>query len=141
MYGPVDGAGVVDWSFAGVLAGMSAANVVARMFSKSPCGEFSLTVITPVESLAVMPLIEPDFVLLNWSAPTMFPKKPTPGESTLKSRSIDALKSLALTGVPSEYLIPLRRVIVYVLPPSVTFGRSCARYGTMVAPSGPLACL
>src|SRR5436305_11015998 len=141
MYGPVDGAGDADWSFAGVLAGTGAANSVARMFSKSPCGEFSLTVITPVESFAVMPLIPPVLVLPNWSAPTMLPKKPTPGESTLKSRSIDDLKSVALTGDPSEYLIPLRSVIVYVLPPSVTFGRSCARYGTMVAPSGPLACL
>ena len=52
----------------------------------------------------------------------MFPKKPTPGESTLKSRSIVASKSLALTGVPSEYLRPFRSVIVYVLPPFVTFG-------------------
>ncbi len=54
----------------------------------------------------------PVFVLANWLAPTMLPKKPTPGESSLKSRSIVAWKSLALTAVPSEYLMPLRSVSV-----------------------------
>ena len=39
----------------------------------------------------------------------MLPKKPTPGESTLKSRSIVAAKSLALIGVPSEYFRPVFR--------------------------------
>src|SRR3954462_13750119 len=121
MYGPVAGSGEDDESFEGLFAGTSAANVVARMFSKSPCGAFRLIVIFPVASLVWMPLIEPLFAL---SDPTMPPKKPTPGESTLKSRTIDAVKSLAFTGVPSEYFRPLRRIIVYVLPPFVTFGRS-----------------
>jgi hypothetical protein len=89
-------------------------------------------------SFVVMPLMSPLFAL---SAPTMPPKKPTPGESTLKSRMIDALKSLAFTGVPFEYLMPLRRVSVYRLFPFVTFGSDCARYGTIVAPSGPFTCL
>ena len=71
----------------------------------------------------------------------MFPKKPTPGESTWKSRSIVALKSLALTGAPFEYFSPFRRVSVYVLPSDETVGRFSARYGTIVAPSGPLTCL
>src|SRR5258707_14084848 len=71
----------------------------------------------------------------------MFPKKPTPGESTLKSRSMVAAKSLALMAVPSEYLRPLRSVKVYVFASVETFGRSFARYGTSVAPSGPFACL
>ena len=53
------------------------------MFSKSPCGAISLIVISPVESFVVIPLMPPFFVFANWSAPTMFPKKPTPGESTL----------------------------------------------------------
>src|SRR6476659_9506419 len=142
MYGPVDGSGFVDVSFAGALSGTGAANVVARMFVKSPCGALSLIVITPVLSFVVMPEMWPEFGFFeNASAPTMFPKNPTPGESTLKSRSIVAAKSLALTGVPSEYFRPFRRVIVYVLPPSVTLGTSCARYGTIVAPSGPFTCL
>src|SRR2546423_357456 len=141
MYGPVDGAGCGDWSFAGVDAGSGAANVVARMFWKSPCGWVSLIVIWPDWSFAVMPVMWPFFVFEKESAPTMFPKKPTLGESTLKLRSIVARKSVAFTGVPSEYLRPLRSVSVYVLPSDETFGRAFARYGTIVAPSGPLACL
>src|SRR3954470_1829503 len=103
MYGPVAGAGDDDWSFAGVLGGNGAANSVARMFVKSPCGADRLIVIFPVASSVVMPLMSPFFAL---SAPTMLPKNPTPGESTLKSRTIDVLKSLAFTGVPSEYFRP-----------------------------------
>src|SRR5690242_20775110 len=104
MYGPVEGIGCVDWSFDEVPCGSGAANVVARMFWKSPCGLLSLIVILPVESLAVIPVMLPFFVFENWSAPLMFVKKPTPGESAWKSRSIAYLKSLALTGEPSEYL-------------------------------------
>src|ERR1022692_2502065 len=110
MYGPVDGAGVVDWSFAGVEAGTGAANSVARMLEKSPCGAVRLIVILPVELSTTIPLMWPVFVLEYWLAPTMLLKKPTPGESILKSRSIVAWKSLALTAVPSEYLRPLRAV-------------------------------
>src|SRR3954451_10999693 len=121
MYGPVAGSGFEDVSFAGLLGGTSAANGVARMFSESPCGDVRLIVIFPVLSSVVIPLMSPLFAL---SDPTMPPKKPTPGESTLKSRTIDDLKSLALTGVPSEYFTPDRSVIVYVLPPFVTFGRA-----------------
>src|SRR5580765_135199 len=116
MYGPDEGTGVVDWSFDGDDAGTGAAKIVARMFEKSPCGAFSLIVILPVASSLVMPLMSPVFVLAYVSAPTMFPKKPTPGESSLKSRSIVASKSLALIGVPSEYFRPLRRLSVYVKP-------------------------
>ena len=112
MYGPVDGSGFVEVSFCGALDGTGAAKVVARMFSKSPCGAVSLIVILPVASSVVIPLMSPFFVLPNWSAPTMLPKKPTPGESTMKSRLMAFLKSLALTAVPSEYLRPERSVIV-----------------------------
>src|SRR5919201_3848838 len=59
MYGPVDGIGVVDWSLVGVPAGTGAANSVARMLTKSPCGAFSLTVTWPVWSLVVIPLMWP----------------------------------------------------------------------------------
>src|SRR6266540_7412579 len=141
MYGPVDGIGFVDWSFAGVFAGTGAAKIVARMFWKSPCGFASLIVIFPVASSAVMPEMSPFFVSENVSAPTVFVKKPTPGESTRKSRLIAYLKSLALTAVPSEYLRPLRSVSVYVLPSDEICGRSSASAGTIVAPSGPLTCL
>ena len=75
--------------------------------------------ILPVASSVVIPLIPPFFVLPNALAPTMFPKKPTPGESTLNSRSMVALKSLALTAVPSEYLRPLRSVSEYVFDDAV----------------------
>jgi hypothetical protein len=56
MYGPVDGSGVVEESFAGELTGTGAANSVARMYSKSPCGDFNLIVIVPAVSSALMPL-------------------------------------------------------------------------------------
>src|SRR4051794_15148585 len=65
MYGPVEGSGFVDESLAGESAGTGAANSVARMLTKSPCGEFSLIVITPVLSSVVIPLMWPDFVLPN----------------------------------------------------------------------------
>ena len=55
MYGPVAGAGVVDWSLAGVFAGTGAANSVARMLTKSPCGEFSLIVIVPAALSVTIP--------------------------------------------------------------------------------------
>ena len=61
-YGPVDGSGVVEESFAGEFAGTGAANSVARMYSKSPCGDFNLIVIVPVVSSALMPLMCPFFV-------------------------------------------------------------------------------
>src|SRR6266508_3489796 len=83
MYGPVAGSGFVDASFAGEAAGRRAANSVAMMYWKSPCGCFSLIVITPVASSAVIPPISPFFEAANSSAPTMFEKKPTPGESIL----------------------------------------------------------
>ena len=71
----------------------------------------------------------------------MFVKNPTPGESARKSRLIAYLKSLALTGAPFEYLRPERSVNVYVLPSEEICGKSLARAGTIVAPSGPLTCL
>ena len=83
MYGPVDGRGFVEESFAGEFGGTSAANSVARMYSKSPWGDFNLIVIVPAVSSALMPLMWPFFVFAIVSVPTMFPKKPTPGESIL----------------------------------------------------------
>ena len=61
MYGPVDGSGFVDVSFAGALAGTGAANSVARMFVKSPCGRVELDRDLAVLSSVVMPLMWPDF--------------------------------------------------------------------------------
>ena len=49
------------------------------------------------------------------------------GDWSLKSRSIVALKSLAFTGLPSEYLRPLRSFSLYVLPSAEIFGISWAR--------------
>ena len=63
----------------------------------------------------------------NAPAPLMFEKRPTLGDWSLKSRSIVAPKSLGFTGVPSEYLRPLRSFSLYVLPSAETFGMSCAR--------------
>jgi hypothetical protein len=116
MYGPVDGIGCVDWSLFGVPGGTGAAKIVATMFWKSPCGELSLIVICRVASLVTIPEMSPFFDFENWSAPTMFVKKPTPGESTRNRRLIAVLKSLALTGRPSEYLRPDRSVNLYVFP-------------------------
>src|SRR5512142_2153281 len=116
MYGPVEGIGCVDWSFAGVPEGTGAAKSVARMFWKSPCGFTRWMVIFPVWSFTLIPEMSPFFVFENWSAPTMLVKNPTPGESTRKSRLIAYLKSLAFTVWPFEYLTPGRIVIVYVRP-------------------------
>ena len=53
------------------------------MLLKSPWGAVSLIVMAPVASSVVMPVMWPVFVFENLSAPTMFVKKPTPGESSL----------------------------------------------------------
>src|SRR6185437_14199748 len=73
--------------------------------------------------------------------PLITPKKPTPGESTLNRRSIDAAKSLALTEVPSEYFRPSRSLKLSLVPSAETFGMLSARYGSSVAPSEPETCL
>ena len=52
-------------------------------------------------------------------------------------RSSVVTKSLGFIVVPSEYLMPLRMVKVYVLPPSVGWGTSVARSGTICVPSEP----
>ena len=59
-------------------------------------------------SFATIPEMSPFFVFANVSAPTMFVKKPTPGESIWNRRLIAYLKSLAFTAVPSEYWSPER---------------------------------
>jgi hypothetical protein len=51
------------------------------------------------------------------------------------------LKSEALTGLPFEYLRPLRRWRTYLLPPSETFGRLRASPGMTSLPDLPAACL
>jgi len=57
------------------------------MYSKSPCGAVRLIVILPLASSVVMPEGLHVFGLdAHLSAPTMPPKKPTPGELILKSR-------------------------------------------------------
>jgi hypothetical protein len=81
------------------------------MYSKSPWGCLSLMVIAPVRSLDVMPEMWPLYLgpdAANASAPLMFEKRPMLGDWSLKSRSMVAPKSLALTGFPSEYFRPLR---------------------------------
>src|SRR5918911_4349162 len=103
MYGPVDGRPFVDWSLAGVDAGRIAPNGIPRMSRKSPRGAESLISIVRFASSVMIPEMPLVFALL---APTIWSKKPTPGESTLYRRSIDALKSLALTGCPFEYFRP-----------------------------------
>src|SRR5919202_6330650 len=108
MYGPVDGKPFVDWSLVGVDAGRIAANGMPRMYRKSPRGCESLISTVRALSFVMIPLMWPFFVFENVSAPWIWSKKPTPGESTLYRRSIDALKSLAFTGVPFEYFRPLR---------------------------------
>src|SRR6476646_3016073 len=113
------------------------------MYSKSPWGCRRWIVIAPVLSLDVMPEMWPLYFgpeAANASAPLTFEKRPILGDWSLKSRSIVAPKSLAFTGVPSEYFSPLRSFSLYVLPSAETFGMSCARYGTSVAPAGPLTC-
>ena len=99
-------------SFWGVFDGTSDVNGIERMYKKSDCGSFKLIVTVPALSSVTMPLMDLHFVGLpsQASAPAMFEKKPMPGEFSRKSRMIVFLKSLALTGWPSEYLRPLRSV-------------------------------
>jgi hypothetical protein len=56
-------------------------------------------------------------------------------------RSIVFSKSLALTGVPSEYLTPWRRWNVYCRPPFSGCGTLSASPGTSCDPSLPVASL
>src|SRR5438876_12147400 len=56
--------------------------------------------------------------------PEIAEKKPTPGESILNARSMLYLKSLALTGLPSEYFRFGRSVNFRSLPSAETFGSS-----------------
>ena len=49
--------------------------------------------------------------------------------------------SRACTGLPLEYLMPLRSVNVQVLPPSVGFGIATARSGTFSNAASPPAAL
>ena len=48
--------------------------------------------------------------------------------------------SEAMTAVPSEYFNPGRRVIVYVVPPSVILGSAVASPGMICVPAKPLLC-
>src|SRR3954453_12116336 len=132
MYGPVDGIPFVDWSLAGVFAGRIDENCVARMERMSPSGCASLTSLERVLSFVTMPGMWPFFVVENWSPPWIAEKKPTPGESTLYRRSIEARKSLALTGVPSEYFRLSRSWNLRSFPSAETVGMLFARYGTSV---------
>ena len=103
MYGPVVGSGWRDVSVAGASAGTGAANSEARTFEKSACGCLRWMMIVPALLSTSMPPI-PRLVgfLANASAPRMLRNKGAPAESSLKSRSIVVLKSLALTRAPFE---------------------------------------
>jgi hypothetical protein len=71
-----------------------------------------LIVTVPAESSVTIPEMAEHFVGFpsQASEPAMFEKKPIPGELSLKSRMIVALKSLAFTGWPFEYFSPSRSV-------------------------------
>jgi len=99
-------------SFWGVFPGTGDVNGIDMMYRKSDCADFRLIVIVPAESSVTIPEMSEHFVGFpsHLSAPTMFEKKPMPGELSRKSRMIVALKSLAVTGWPFEYFIPLRSV-------------------------------
>jgi hypothetical protein len=88
-------------------------------------------------SSACTPEDRSHFLFEHLSAPSIEPSVHVPGELTRKSRSQARLKSLGFTVAPFEYLMFGRMVNVYVLPPSVGVGRSVARSGTSVPPSGP----
>jgi hypothetical protein len=85
---------------------------IESTYRKSDCGCASLISTVPTESFVTMPLMAEHFVgfFSQASMPTMFEKKPIPGEFSLKSRMIVDLKSHAYTGSPFEYFSPLRSV-------------------------------
>jgi hypothetical protein len=91
--------------------------------------------IVPAASLVTIPEMSEHFggVASQASLPTMFEKKPMPGEFSLKSRMIVFLKSLALIGWPFEYFSPLRTVNLYSLPPFVTVPVVVAIPGSILA--------
>ena len=99
-------------SFCGVEDGTTDVKGIESTNRKSDAGCFSLISIVPVPSSVTIPEMLEHFVgfASQASTPTMFEKKPMPGEFSTKSRMIVALKSLALIGVPSEYFRPLRSV-------------------------------
>src|SRR5690349_4395397 len=74
----------------------------------------SLTVISPVWSLLVMPEMSPfiDLPLVKVSIPTISSVKEENGPPSRCRRFSVFSKSLALTGVPSEYLMPGRSLKV-----------------------------
>ena len=62
---------------------------------------------------------------------------PAVGLLTVKMRLNEAATSSTVTSRPSENLMPLRSVKVYVFPPSLTSGSASARSGTTVNDSWP----
>jgi hypothetical protein len=66
-----------------VLFGRIAANGIPRMLSMSPRGLDSLISTVRFASFTTMPEMPPFFVFEKVSAPTIWSKKPTPGESIL----------------------------------------------------------
>src|SRR6266516_814848 len=123
LYGPVPGGGI--WtSLFGVPVGRMNANGTASLSrnSGSPFVRWNVTV--PFASSTTTP----------WLRLQVFGLEPI-----LKSRSKVYLTSLAFSSLPSENLMPLRSVNVYVLPPSVGLGTDVARSGTSFVPPVPLA--
>ncbi len=112
VYGPVEGAGFGVWSLSGVSGGTRAVNGIASSKGSDPFGSVRLIVIFPVLSFVLMPEIVFAFPLWKSVAPTIVLKKGAPPESTLNRRCTVLWKSEAFTGVPSENLRPLRRVMV-----------------------------
>ncbi len=115
LNGPTPGGGFFVSFWNGVSPGTKPPNCIARMNGNWPLGCLILIVILRVASSAVMPemssLALPSFWYL--SAPTMLPvKKLEPPDSRLITRWIVCSKSLAFTGVPSEYFRPSRSVSV-----------------------------
>src|SRR5919197_1043715 len=109
--------------------------------SGSPFVKWNVTV--PLASLTTTPLSRLHvFGLLTQASPPTMTLYQVPAFGLwpiLKSRSNVYLTSLAFSSLPSENLIPLRSVNVYVLPPPVGFGTEVARSATSFVPSVPLA--
>src|SRR5438874_8479978 len=125
--------------FVGVSAGRMNANGIASWSrnSGSPFARWNVTVLPftwiPLERSQVFGVFThaspPWIALYQLPAFGLFP--------ILKRRSNVALTSCPVSVLPSENLIPDRRVNLNVLPLSVGFGIAVARSGTSFVPSAP----
>src|SRR4051812_37942236 len=113
VYGPTPGGGSAERFFFGVDAGRMPSDGNASTLPNAPYGVSSMILISPEASSAVMPEMSLALPLSKSAAPFTYPvTNDLPPQLSLTARSTEALKSLALTGLPSENVSPCRSLSV-----------------------------